>query len=370
MACTSGWSCHSVHSPATLYTAAMTTSSTGRVRPLTCMVCSGSGQVNVAPPTVVCAARLEGAAWLGVVDLVYPLGVAAAWLGGCSAGLVATVGIDADAPNVLGPPQDRQNRSPSSICAPQLPQNAMACPLVADGGTVAVGTDPWPTSWWVRACPVHSHSHEHLPREDHPRPVCGPMQGPSGTFLASELLSGKRAAQGWFSGWPGVLPKSTPGGVFVEFEELVQSCLGGVGVGEDALGSGSAFVAGGVEQDGFLDAGEVGQELADAEVQSGLVGLSAHEVGDGQGQDAVEDGDADFGLGPVEHRGEPDDVGVFELAEPLLDVVLGAVPGYDLGHGPVVVVRDYSASASAHNCTGMVAGSLHWPRWVRPFQAG
>src|ERR1035437_3117956 len=85
------------------------------------------------------------------------------------------------------------------------------------------------------------------------------LGSPSGTFLASELLSGKRAAQGWFSGWLGVLPKSSPRGVFVEFEELEQSRLGGVGVGEDALGSGSAFVAGGVEQDGFLDAGEVGE---------------------------------------------------------------------------------------------------------------
>ena len=82
------------------------------------------------------------------------------------------------------------------------------------------------------------------------------------------------------------------------------------------MSAGPAFVPGGVEQDGFLDAGQVSQEFADAEVQAALVGLSAHEVGDGQGQDAVEDVDADLGLGPVEHRGEPDDVGVFELAEP------------------------------------------------------
>ena len=40
--------------------------------------------------------------------------------------------------------------------------------------------------------------------------------GSSGTFLASELLSGKRAAQGWFSVWLGVLPKSSPRGVGVE----------------------------------------------------------------------------------------------------------------------------------------------------------
>jgi len=39
---------------------------------------------------------------------------------------------------------------------------------------------------------------------------------PSGTFLASELLSGKRAGQPLFSGWLGVLPKSAPWGVGVE----------------------------------------------------------------------------------------------------------------------------------------------------------
>src|SRR5674476_686604 len=83
----------------------------------------------------------------------------------------------------------------------------------------------------------------------------------SGTFLASEFLGGKRAAQSWFSGWLGVLPKSPPRGVGVESEDVVEAFLGGVGVGEDALGAGPAFVPGGVEQDGFLDAGEVGQEL-------------------------------------------------------------------------------------------------------------
>ena len=89
----------------------------------------------------------------------------------------------------------------------------------------------------------------------------------SGSFLASELLSGKGAGQGRFSGLVVVLPRSAVGGVGVESEELGQSRLGGVGVGEDALRAGSAFVSGGVEQDGFLDAGEVGQEFADAEVQ-------------------------------------------------------------------------------------------------------
>ena len=79
--------------------------------------------------------------------------------------------------------------------------------------------------------------------------------------------------------------------------------MGGVGVGEDALCAWSALVPGGVEQDGFFDAAQGGQEFADAEVEAGLVGLSSHEVGDGEGEDAVEDVDADLGLGPVEHGG-------------------------------------------------------------------
>ena len=43
------------------------------------------------------------------------------------------------------------------------------------------------------------------------------------------------------------------------------------------------------------------RELPDAEVEAAVVGLAAHQVGDGQGQDAVEDVDPDLGLGPVEH---------------------------------------------------------------------
>src|SRR5450759_5805123 len=83
----------------------------------------------------------------------------------------------------------------------------------------------------------------------------------SGTFLASEFLSGKRAAQGRFSGWLGVLPMSPFGGVGVQPEDVVEAFLGGVGVGEDAFGAGPAFVSGGVEQDGFLDTGQVGDCL-------------------------------------------------------------------------------------------------------------
>src|SRR5665647_2710533 len=75
------------------------------------------------------------------------------------------------------------------------------------------------------------------------------------------------------------------------------------------------------------------QEVADGEVHSGVVGFAAHEVGDGEGEDAVEDVDADLGVGPVEHRGEPHDVRVLELAESGFDVVLGAVGGDDLSGG-------------------------------------
>ena len=100
----------------------------------------------------------------------------------------------------------------------------------------------------------------------------------------------------------------------VEAEEVIEASLGGVLVGEDSPGAGAALSAG-IEEHGFLDAGEAGEELTDAEVDAGLVGLPAHQVGDGQGQDAVEDVDPDFGVGPVEHWGETHDVGVFELAE-------------------------------------------------------
>jgi hypothetical protein len=81
----------------------------------------------------------------------------------------------------------------------------------------------------------------------------------SGSFLASSFLGGKRAGQGRFSGLLGVLSKSTPRGVGGESEEVVEAFLGGVGVGEDSLGSGLACVSDGVEQDGLLDPDEAGQ---------------------------------------------------------------------------------------------------------------
>jgi hypothetical protein len=49
----------------------------------------------------------------------------------------------------------------------------------------------------------------------------------------------------------------------VDVEHVGQLLLDGIGVGEHALGSGTAFGAVVVEQDGFLDAGEFGEQFAD-----------------------------------------------------------------------------------------------------------
>ena len=70
------------------------------------------------------------------------------------------------------------------------------------------------------------------------------------------------------------------------------------------------------------------------------LGLAAHQVGDLQGQHAGEGMDADVVLGPVEHRGERHDPGVFELPEGGLGLGLGPVAGDHLGGGPVVVIGD------------------------------
>ena len=63
-------------------------------------------------------------------------------------------------------------------------------------------------------------------------------------------------------------------------------------------------------------------------------------MGDRQCEDAVEDVDADFGVGPVVHRAEGDDVGVFHLPETRFDLGLGAVGRDDIGDGPVVAVGE------------------------------
>src|SRR5665648_1162276 len=70
-------------------------------------------------------------------------------------------------------------------------------------------------------------------RRGHPRTA-------SGTFLASSGLVGEGAGQPWFFGCRLVLPMSACWGVGVEAEQFEELLLGGVQVGKDALGSGSA----------------------------------------------------------------------------------------------------------------------------------
>src|SRR5258705_2829313 len=103
---------------------------------------------------------------------------------------------------------------------------------------------------------------------------------------------------------------SAGGGVLVGVEQVGQLLLDRGCVGEHALGSGAAFGAVVVEQDGFLDAGEFGQEFTHRQVQTGVFGLAAHEVRDGEGKDAVEHVDSDLLVGPVVQGAERHDVGV------------------------------------------------------------
>src|SRR6266702_4780623 len=136
-----------------------------------------------------------------------------------------------------------------------------------------------------------------------------------------------------------VLPMSAPGGVAVEPEGLDELVLDGGGVGEHAVGPGPAAVAG-VEQDGFADAGQLGEQGAHGQVQPGAGGAAAHEVGELEGEHAGEDVDADVVLGPVEHRAEGGGAGVFHLPEGGLGLGLGPVGGDDLGGRPVVMIGD------------------------------
>jgi len=110
------------------------------------------------------------------------------------------------------------------------------------------------------------------------------------------------------------------------------------------LGAGSP-AGGGVEQQGFLDAGEVVEQFADGPSLAGADGLAAHELGDRERGHAVGDVHPDLLVGPVPHRGEGDQVGVFELAEAALGVVLGPVAGDHLGDRPVLAVGDQDAFA-------------------------
>src|SRR6266702_3494529 len=127
------------------------------------------------------------------------------------------------------------------------------------------------------------------------------------SFRPSLIVEGVSAGRTVWAGGVGVLPNSPVWAwsagrcVAVNVEQVGQALLGGVHVGEHAPSPGAAFAAVVVEQHGFLDAGQLGQQLADRQVQAGVVGLAAQQVGDGQGQHAVEDMDADLLVGPVVH---------------------------------------------------------------------
>lgn len=68
----------------------------------------------------------------------------------------------------------------------------------------------------------------------------------------------------------------SPSGEVEDFAELV---LGFGGLGKHPAGLGAASGRG-VDQDGLFDAGELVEQVADRQMQSGLVGLAAHQVGD------------------------------------------------------------------------------------------
>jgi len=73
--------------------------------------------------------------------------------------------------------------------------------------------------------------------------------------------------------------------VGVHAEDACELRGGCVVVGQDAAGLGPP-AGGRIKQHGLLNAGKAGQELVHGSVQAGVVGLSAHQVRDSQGQHA------------------------------------------------------------------------------------
>ena len=107
--------------------------------------------------------------------------------------------------------------------------------------------------------------------------------------------------------------------------------------------------------------GQLGEQDADGQVQPGPGGAAAHEVGELEGEHAGEHVDADVVLGPVEHRAEGGDAGVFHLPEGGLGLGLGPVGGDDLGGRPVVVVGDQDVLAEDLFFQGGAGGRVDVP---------
>jgi hypothetical protein len=95
--------------------------------------------------------------------------------------------------------------------------------------------------------------------------------------------------------------------------------------------------------------------------QAGAGGLAAHQVGDGEGEHAVEDVDADLLVGPVEHGGERHDGPVLELAEAGFGIGLGAVGGDDIGDRPVGAVGEQDPFAEHFALQSAVGGGIGAP---------
>ena len=79
---------------------------------------------------------------------------------------------------------------------------------------------------------------------------------PSGTFLASSSNDDVLPAQSRYLGVGSVLPNSARGGVCVESEQVVETGLGGVHLGEHAPGPRAAPLTL-VEQHGLFDSAQV-----------------------------------------------------------------------------------------------------------------
>ena len=137
----------------------------------------------------------------------------------------------------------------------------------------------------------------------------------------------------------GVVPRSASRGVFVESEEVVEALLNGVHLREHPPCPRTSSLTL-VEQHGLLDFAERREESTHAHVESGLFGFSHHEPGNSEGEHAVEGVHSDLLVGPVEHRGERNNLAILHLAEVGLDGALGPVGSDDVGDWPLVVVGE------------------------------